>query len=1093
MKKFYLVILSLLAVFALAALAACGGSNGGGSGNGGKTPTGESADVEENGITLSSSSITMDIFSEAKLRAFTDISGKVTWNSSAPEIAEVSDDGVVTSKGVTGTAKITALVGGKSAECTVTTQIVGFPELKLTSNKAVLNSVFGDEKFEVGYTLTYNGTDVSADYPVKWVLADDADDGVAAIATDERGNAFFSPVENGFTEYVAYAEMDGKIAVDKIEITVIELDYTMNVSGVSPTEGGYRADLYTYGGVKEIELSVEKYDIKTGAITPVAYTWTTVDKCVDIIGGIISAANEGEAVVVGKADGYEDIVIIVNVIKPKVSVEVEEEIVFEIRSGEKQSLNVSEYDLVGNVINAYFDGQSVFSSYTRSTGEIKLDFSSVTNAASKLGKTKLIIETDKISYTFPVTAYSLIVDTKEELGSLRNIAKISNGVFDGYYILGADIDCAGLKDILCDNNLAYADGFTFGFRGVFDGRGHVLKSVEVLTASSDSFFGMTLAETGVIRNVVFTDIKLSGSSSVITTYCYGTLSNLYMKFAYIAGGAVGGALCGNWAAAASPVNTNIVVDYSGLVLNSPSYFPTTKNFTASTSVIYAIVSGNYIRENASGGSVLNGNHYPSYAELKQDKTAQAVFASWDNEFWDVSLGVPFPLALVDEIKAKANEEIVVEGAEKQGDYQVVKANSGESLELKFNAVGAVSVTLSPEAAKAGIRLKGNTIIIPDVSDGSIGGTYVVTLASLFNSSNVALCKLVVNEYAYAMYNDGERVTIDLDVGYDATGKATANAAATAEIALGSAYVGTLDEVKVDGVSYGTDGFTLSSDGKLKINTAVFGTSFYGEKTLTAYISGKNGGVAVKVNVLIISKAIDTVDELQNLAKYAYQGGFVWDGYFLLGMDVDCEKDLPSNFGGLFLPTTAMTDAQHRDGENNGFMGVFDGNGHVISNFVSKKATCGFFGYTLGISGVIKNVAFTNVNIAITNGPSVIAKIVFGTVQDVYIGVSHVETGANGAAIASVWQEGGTAKTYRVFIDYTDAGELNAPLYFPTTKQYSADSTIVAVVKGEYYTKAINGSLYASREELKNVSSLFSWANHFWTIVNGVPTPIALAQ
>ena len=135
----------------------------------------------------------------------------------------------------------------------------------------------------------------------------------------------------------------------------------------------------------------------------------------------------------------------------------------------------------------------------------------------------------------------------------------------------------------------------------------------------------------------------------------------------------------------------------------------------------------------------------------------------------------------------------------------------------------------------GIRLKGNTIIIPDVIDGSIGGTYVVTLASLFNSSNVALCKLVVNEYAYAIYNDGERVTIDLDVGYDATGKATANAAATAEIALGSAYVGTLDDVKVDGVSYGTDGFTLSSDGKLKINTAVFGTSFYGEKTPSCFL------------------------------------------------------------------------------------------------------------------------------------------------------------------------------------------------------------------------------------------------------------------
>jgi len=444
MKKFYLVILSLLAVFALAAFAACG-SKGGDSGNNGKTPTGESADVEENGITLSSSSITMDIFSEAKLRAFTDISGKVTWNSSAPEIAEVSDDGVVTSKGVTGTAKITASVGGKSAECTVTTQIVGFPELKLTSNKAILNSVFGDEKFEVGYTLTYNGTDVSADYPVKWVLADDADDGVAAIATDGRGNAFFSPVENGYTEYVAYAEMDGKIAVDKIEITVIELDYTMNVSGVSPTEGGYRADLYTYGGVKEIELSVEKYDIKTGAVTPVAYTWTTVDKCVDIIGGIISAANEGEAVVVGKADGYEDIVIIVNVIKPKVSVEVEDEIVFEIRSGEKQSLNVSEYDLVGNVINAHFDGQSVFSSYTRSTGEVKLDFSSVTNAASKLGKTKLIIETDKISYTFPVTAYSLIVDTKEELGSLRNIAKLQTACSTAIMSSAPILTAPGLK------------------------------------------------------------------------------------------------------------------------------------------------------------------------------------------------------------------------------------------------------------------------------------------------------------------------------------------------------------------------------------------------------------------------------------------------------------------------------------------------------------------------------------------------------------------------------------------------------------------------------------------------------------------------
>lgn len=128
---------------------------------------------------------------------------------------------------------------------------------------------------------------------------------------------------------------------------------------------------------------------------------------------------------------------------------------------------------------------------------------------------------------------------------------------------------------------------------------------------------------------------------------------------------------------------------------------------------------------------------------------------------------------------------------------------------------------------------------------------------------------------------------------------------------------------------------LISKEVLNEHTGVHKISFISEKAILSY------------NVEIVTKYIRTFEDLISISSYetAYQGVTVLDGYFVLKNDIDCDGKGEVK---LCKQWTNRIDA--------GFVGTFDGAGHVLYNINSSSG--GVFN-CVGEKGVIKNVAFIN--------------------------------------------------------------------------------------------------------------------------------------
>ncbi len=143
--------------------------------------------------------------------------------------------------------------------------------------------------------------------------------------------------------------------------------------------------------------------------------------------------------------------------------------------------------------------------------------------------------------------------------------------------------------------------------------------------------------------------------------------------------------------------------------------------------------------------------------------------------------------------------------------------------------------------------------------------------------------------------------------------------------------------------------------------------FTGENTVGNIYSGETTyeiGTAeyvFEVPVLMISKVLKTADDIDDMQDYCMMDPatvyspsdkqFYYVAYFTLGDDID--------YGGKTIGDWASYDSigQWSNGTQ-GFMGTFDGRNHTISNMAVDNNNNGFIG-TLGMDGVMKNVAFLN--------------------------------------------------------------------------------------------------------------------------------------
>lgn len=172
-------------------------------------------------------------------------------------------------------------------------------------------------------------------------------------------------------------------------------------------------------------------------------------------------------------------------------------------------------------------------------------------------------ETETVGSDYPVTLYnaetgnayvrdfkyvSKVIDEANDLAMFKivntfegTMATVESGLFDGYYVLGKDIDATGYTHINGITRIDEASSIWFdtngfkncGLTGTFDGNGHTISN---MTINRHGLFGVING--GTVKNIGFENLALTGGNSCsLAYYTLGAvIENVYLDIASITNG-----------------------------------------------------------------------------------------------------------------------------------------------------------------------------------------------------------------------------------------------------------------------------------------------------------------------------------------------------------------------------------------------------------------------------------------------------------------------------------------------------------------------------------------------------------------------------
>ena len=175
-------------------------------------------------------------------------------------------------------------------------------------------------------------------------------------------------------------------------------------------------------------------------------------------------------------------------------------------------------------------------------GSLQVAGNKVLGVAASLDLTPKTITvcTEQYGYNITVIPYTKIITKASDLEIFKisntvanGTATVQSGLFDGYYILGNDID---VTDYIHQNGITGIDSFSSrwfestgfkncGLTGIFDGNGYTIRGLEI---NRHGLFG--IINGGTVKNVAFENVSLSGSNCA--TLCWfalnATIENIYI-------------------------------------------------------------------------------------------------------------------------------------------------------------------------------------------------------------------------------------------------------------------------------------------------------------------------------------------------------------------------------------------------------------------------------------------------------------------------------------------------------------------------------------------------------------------------------------
>lgn len=264
------------------------------------------------------------------------------------------------------------------------------------------------------------------------------------------------------------------------------------------------------------------------------------------------------------------------------------------------------------------------------------------------GEKSIAVSVTDGSETYNVTINALVVTmtitTADQYANWVVVAKAceqSATLWGGYFRLGANITATSMVMF----NRGETDG-TEGFKGVFDGCGYI---IDGLTRSTEDYnaFVTTMTKTGVLKNIAFTNVKITNKGNFLTSGGLGTIENVFVQYTAISAGSKGNGTIANFQEGCAMRNVFVDASKATVVGNGSTFRILTSGTGSGFGGVFGVCpSENYTPSQAIGD---RGNNYSaiayfvSFAELIAKKETQSVLSAWnDNGFWIVKDGVPMP-------------------------------------------------------------------------------------------------------------------------------------------------------------------------------------------------------------------------------------------------------------------------------------------------------------------------------------------------------------------------------------------------------------------------------------------------------------------
>lgn len=1065
--------------------------------------------------------------------------GELTYTSSDPTVVEA--DGATLRAFKAGEAVITIAAGEVSVQVNVTvSEATVSPAISAPSEVRV---VIGEK----------------AEFKPVIKLGDKTVDGTLSVKVEDEtvvgyANGEITALKIGTTSVTVSGKYFNS-NLRPITVNVIVLDDLV----VTPSTTEVKLDTYVPSGSEEyktnetVTITVEE---KGELVETPAITWNSEDEKVAVVeNGVITAVGEGSTKVTAE---YKSVVVTVNVTVTKTMLAAKEyagEYDLNADDADEKWLtfnfgNEIELDDVVKVRDVT-DEEKAELTFKKENGKILLDKETVIE-----GERIIVLENELFGVEYEALFATKLIYDKQDMIEMMSLATEGYEVYpgvapapaagdpafytgaDGYFVLKADIDMEG--DIF---RLTYLDNTAYpGFTGTFDGRGHTVSNVGGANDGNcrSGMFGL-LKTGGVIKNTAFvncwganyttdTGTRVEGKHNVLVGGMYGgTIENVYLYVTRDTGmsqpwgtgplvGQYSSGTIDNVFVVVRDLTRNIVADGTNMPGSIIGQFVGNGGTEAVRSVtnaygindLYKAVGVGTSLDDAS--SVAKWNTYEElFVAVKAEDFAYDFTPFEKSEYWTMIDGVPVFSSALEIFKKETDVSLEdIPGGAEAGKEYVISNTSAYQMLFAYELKEAVD----------GVTVKNGKLSVG--VNATNGAVFTIVARNLFNSS-----VMVQKNYTVLNIVTGAAHT-DFDL---------STAAEHYDIEMNEEVVPV--SVSVEGGATLSES-NYSATGKVLSVTAagveeILGGKKYGDFKL---IVTTDGARSYSVDISVVTKIIYNKQDAQEMMRIATKGYTVCtdarsqitdadqpdfysgaDGYFILANDVDMQGEI------------IRFTLRGGSGGNPGFIGIFDGRGHKISNIGSDKypldgGGTGFLGNNSSgifgnITGIVRNVAFVNVYAGMDTvsgkrtphdfasaapdseqiaRSSALAWMIGanGLVENVYVSYYVKDAGFPTAAIPGLDTASGKVRNFvaeRYDLEGVEAkAENNAVVgYYWSAKIVNAFGIYGKYTGGNTFNGNVNqwtpscSTLYASYEDMAEAApDLSGFDAEYWDISSGYP-------